>query len=280
MLPYTGTYAGSASRSRTDSSWRPGAAGNWAAARSTYQGRRRIRAGEGDRQHQPADHTRQGRRRRRHRALGRRRGDDPREGGRPAHHSERRRPRDRAALRAEHLPHVVLELAVGLRDGRRAGQGRQAGGDALLEVRRRRGVREGLQDGYAKGGGQIVKDLWIPFPNVEFQALLTEIASLKPDAAYAFFAGAGAAKLLRDYAQAGPQGQDPARRSRLPDRGRARAPGGSAQKGANLHYADGLGTEATTRSARPTRRPSRRNPTSTRCRATTRPVARRGSDAP
>ena len=30
--------------------------------------------------------------------------------------------RDRAALRAEHLPHVVLQLAVGLRDGRRAGR--------------------------------------------------------------------------------------------------------------------------------------------------------------
>ena len=62
---------------------------------------------------------------------------------------------------------------------------------------------KGFKDGYTKGGGQIAKDLWVPFPNVEFQALLTEIASLKPDATYAFFAGAGAAKFLRDYAQAG-----------------------------------------------------------------------------
>src|SRR4029077_14223572 len=37
---------------------------------------------------------------------------------------------------------------------------------------------KGFRDGYARGAGQIVKDLWLPFPNVEFQALLTEIASL------------------------------------------------------------------------------------------------------
>ena len=38
---------------------------------------------------------------------------------------------------------------------------------------------------------------------MEFQALLTEIAALNPDAVACFFAGGGAAKFLRDFAAAG-----------------------------------------------------------------------------
>src|ERR671913_2497710 len=48
-----------------------------------------------------------------------------------------------------------------------------------------------FKEGFAKGGGTVIKELNLPFPGVEFQALLTEIASLKPDAAFAFFAGGG-----------------------------------------------------------------------------------------
>ncbi|HVZ43753.1 MAG TPA: ABC transporter substrate-binding protein [Ramlibacter sp.] len=62
---------------------------------------------------------------------------------------------------------------------------------------------EGFRDSYTKAGGTIVKELGLPFPNVEFQALLTEIASLKPDAVACFFAGPPAAKFMRDYAAAG-----------------------------------------------------------------------------
>ncbi len=60
---------------------------------------------------------------------------------------------------------------------------------------------EGFRDSYTKAGGTIVKELGLPFPNVEFQALLTEIAALKPDAVACFFAGGGAAKFMKDYAQ-------------------------------------------------------------------------------
>ena len=59
----------------------------------------------------------------------------------------------------------------------------------------------GFKEGFEKGGGQVVKDLTVPFPNVEFQALLTEIAAAKPDAVYTFFAGGGAVKFVKDYAQ-------------------------------------------------------------------------------
>jgi branched-chain amino acid transport system substrate-binding protein len=62
---------------------------------------------------------------------------------------------------------------------------------------------EGFKDSYTKAGGTIVKELGLPFPNVEFQALLTEIGSLRPDAVACFFAGGGAAKFIKDYAAAG-----------------------------------------------------------------------------
>ena len=57
----------------------------------------------------------------------------------------------------------------------------------------------GFTEGFIKAGGKSVRGLWIPFPNVEFQALLTEIASIKPDAVFVFFAGGGAAKLIKHY---------------------------------------------------------------------------------
>jgi branched-chain amino acid transport system substrate-binding protein len=103
---------------------------------------------------------------------------------------------------------------------------------------------KGFRDGYTKGGGQIVKDLWVPFPNVEFQALLTEIASLKPDATYAFFAGAGAAKFLRDYAQAGLKDKIPLVGPGFLTEG-VIGPAGAAAQGIEtcLHYADGLGSK-------------------------------------
>lgn len=62
---------------------------------------------------------------------------------------------------------------------------------------------EGFEQSYTAAGGTIMKKLSLPFPGMEFQALLTEIASIKPDAVACFFAGAGAPKFLRDYAAAG-----------------------------------------------------------------------------
>lgn len=60
----------------------------------------------------------------------------------------------------------------------------------------------GFKETFIKGGGQVIKDITVPFPNVEFQSALAEIASLKPDAVYSFFAGGGAVKYIRDYAAA------------------------------------------------------------------------------
>ncbi|HEX2216623.1 MAG TPA: ABC transporter substrate-binding protein [Xanthobacteraceae bacterium] len=60
----------------------------------------------------------------------------------------------------------------------------------------------GFKDTFTKGGGEVVKDITVPFPSVEFQSALAEIASLKPDAVYSFFAGGGAVKYIKDYAAA------------------------------------------------------------------------------
>jgi len=99
----------------------------------------------------------------------------------------------------------------------------------------------GFGEGLAKAGGKVVKELWVPFPQVEFQALLTQIASLKPDAVYTFFAGAGAVKFVKDYAAAGLKGKIPLFGSGFLTDGVLEAQGEAAQGlETTLHYGDGL----------------------------------------
>ena len=83
----------------------------------------------------------------------------------------------------------------------------------------------GFKEAFEKGGGQVVKELSLPFPNVEFQALLTEIAADKPDAVYAFFAGGGAVKFVKDYAAAGLNKTIPLYGAGFPHRRHARGAG-------------------------------------------------------
>jgi branched-chain amino acid transport system substrate-binding protein len=64
----------------------------------------------------------------------------------------------------------------------------------------------GFKEAFTAGGGKVLKDMTLPFPNVEFQPFLTEIAALKPEAVFVFFAGAGAAKFVKDYMAAGLKG--------------------------------------------------------------------------
>ena len=102
---------------------------------------------------------------------------------------------------------------------------------------------EGFRDSYTRAGGTIVKELGLPFPNVEFQALLTEIASLKPDAVACFFAGGGAAKFIRDYAAAGLKGRIPLYGSGFLTEGVLDAAGPAADGiVTTMHYSDSLDT--------------------------------------
>jgi branched-chain amino acid transport system substrate-binding protein len=100
----------------------------------------------------------------------------------------------------------------------------------------------GFKEAFEKGGGQVVKELSLPFPNLEFQPLLTDIASTRPDAVYTFFAGAGAVKFVKDYAAAGLRRTIPLYGAFITD-GTLEAQGEDAQGlMTTLHYADGLDT--------------------------------------
>ena len=102
----------------------------------------------------------------------------------------------------------------------------------------------GFKEGFEKNGGKVSKQLTVPFPNVEFQALLTEIAAAKPDAVYSFFAGAGAVKFVKDYHAAGLSKTIPLYGPGFLTDGTLDAQGESAQGMlTTLHYADELGTE-------------------------------------
>ena len=102
---------------------------------------------------------------------------------------------------------------------------------------------KGFTEGLEKNGGKVIKDLNLPFPNVEFQALLTEIAAQKPDAVYAFFAGGGAVKFVKDYAAAGLNKSIPLYGPGFLTDGTLEAQGEAAQGMlTTLHYADNLDT--------------------------------------
>ncbi|MDA0830276.1 MAG: ABC transporter substrate-binding protein [Proteobacteria bacterium] len=98
-----------------------------------------------------------------------------------------------------------------------------------------------FREGFEAAGGEVIKELFVPFPNVEFQAILTEIASLKPDAVACFFAGGGAVKFVKDYAAAGLKSSIPLYGSGFLTEGVLEAQGEAAEGiTTTLHYADRL----------------------------------------
>jgi branched-chain amino acid transport system substrate-binding protein len=99
----------------------------------------------------------------------------------------------------------------------------------------------GFKEAFEKAGGQVVKELSLPFPTVEFQPLLTEIAATKPDAVYTFFAGGGAVKFVKDYAAAGLKSAIPLYGAGFLTDGTLEAQGADAEGLlTTLHYGDGL----------------------------------------
>ena len=99
----------------------------------------------------------------------------------------------------------------------------------------------GFKEAFEAGGGTVLKELALPFPQVEFQSYLTEIAALKPDVVYAFFAGGGAVKFVKDYAAAGLNRTIPLVGPGFLTDGTLEAQGDAAQGMlTTLHYADGL----------------------------------------
>ena len=101
----------------------------------------------------------------------------------------------------------------------------------------------GFREAFEKGGGKVAKELNLPFPNVEFQALLTEIAAARPDAVFSFFAGGGAVKFVKDYAGSGLKRNIPLYGTGFLTDGTLEAQGADADGVmTSLHYADSLNT--------------------------------------
>lgn len=101
-----------------------------------------------------------------------------------------------------------------------------------------------FKEAFEKSGGKVVKQLTVPFPNEEFQALLTEIAATKPDAVYTFFAGSGAVKFVKDYAAAGLRKTVPLYGAGFLTDGTLEAQGAAAEGlMTTLHYGDELGSK-------------------------------------
>jgi branched-chain amino acid transport system substrate-binding protein len=99
----------------------------------------------------------------------------------------------------------------------------------------------GFKEAFEAGGGKVVKAMTLPFPQVEFQSYLTEIASLKPDVVYVFFAGGGAVKFVKDYAAAGLKSSIPLYGAGFLTDGTLEGQGDAAEGLlTTLHYADGL----------------------------------------
>lgn len=100
---------------------------------------------------------------------------------------------------------------------------------------------EAFKEGFEAAGGEVVEEITLPFPDVEFQAQLTRLAQIKPDAVFAFFAGGGAVKFVKDYAAAGLAKDIPLIGSGFLTDGTLAAQGAAAEGiMTTLHYADTL----------------------------------------
>ena len=104
----------------------------------------------------------------------------------------------------------------------------------------------GFKEGLHNAGGRVSKEIYIPFPEMDFDEALAEVAELKPDAVFVFFAGSGASSFVRDYAAAGLQGQIPLIGPGFITEGLSDL--GEASNGilTTLHYADSLDTPRNT----------------------------------
>ncbi|MBV1789132.1 ABC transporter substrate-binding protein [Marinobacterium sp. D7] len=107
---------------------------------------------------------------------------------------------------------------------------------------------EAFKESYTAGGGEIVKEILVPFPKTEFQSYLSEIGSINPDAVFVFFAGGGAVKFVKDYDALGLKGKIPLLGSGFLTEGTTSAQGPSAEGiKTTLHYADGLDNSVNTK---------------------------------
>jgi branched-chain amino acid transport system substrate-binding protein len=61
----------------------------------------------------------------------------------------------------------------------------------------------GFKEGFTAAGGQIVEEVYTPFPSQDFSPYIARIAAAKPDAVFSFLAGSDGVIFLRQFAQFG-----------------------------------------------------------------------------
>lgn len=97
----------------------------------------------------------------------------------------------------------------------------------------------GFKEAFEKGGGQVLPNLMLPFPQTNFQPLLAQIPGLGVDVVGSFFAGGGAVQFVKEYASAGLKA--PLCGSGFLTEGTLGAQGNAADGiETALHYGDGL----------------------------------------
>jgi branched-chain amino acid transport system substrate-binding protein len=100
---------------------------------------------------------------------------------------------------------------------------------------------EGFRQGLAAGGGEVVRELKLPFPETNFQPLLAQVPGLNVEVVGSFFAGGGAVQFVREYAAAGLKDRVPLCGSGFLTEGVLAAQGAAAEGVRTaLHYGDGL----------------------------------------
>ena len=106
-------------------------------------------------------------------------------------------------------------------------------------------AKDSFSEGLIKSGGKLIKVFQLPFPSVEFQSILTEIASIQPDAVACFFAGGGAVKFVKDYVSLGLKNKIPLYGNGFLTEGVLEALGNDAEGiKTTLHYSDDLPNDA------------------------------------
>ncbi len=107
-------------------------------------------------------------------------------------------------------------------------------------------TKEAFVESFAESGEEVI-DMPTPFPQAEFQSYFTKIASIQPDAVFAFYSGGGAVQFVKDYAAAGLKDSIPLYSSFLTE-GTTKAQGASAEGVISiLHYSRDLDNEANRR---------------------------------
>jgi branched-chain amino acid transport system substrate-binding protein len=100
---------------------------------------------------------------------------------------------------------------------------------------------EGFRDGLRAAGGEVVRELKLPFPETNFQPLLAQLPGLNVEAVGCFYAGGGAVQFVREYAAAGLKDRIPLTGSGFVTEGTLQAQGAAAEGiRTTLHYGDGL----------------------------------------